>query len=206
MVGIVAALVAAVLSFATSTALDVGDSTSNGPIAGGERNDSSGTSRPTTSTSSTTSTSTTSTTTTSTTTPPPREVLVAEKDIAETLGSTIEPTRISGQEYTQAVVLIACCNQTPRTTQLDAQRAYTRFRADVGIPDEERSHYRYRVSVSVDGVPLDEFDISFGEIRTVDYGIQGALRVQITMTPLFSDGLGALSSRKLAFANARFVR
>ncbi len=103
------------------------------------------------------------------------------------------------------MVLITCCDQEPRTTQLDTGRTHSRFQADVGIPDDERSHYRYRVSVSKDNVPIDEFDIAFGEAREVDYDIVGVLRLQITMAPLFADGLGALSNRKLAFGNARFV-
>jgi hypothetical protein len=166
-------------------------------------------------TSTSTSTSTTTTTTTSasgsfgtvstSTTLATADTAVDTRYVPQTSNAEVTsgPAGINGTTYSNALLMKPAYRFSgPNASlEIDAGRDFTRFRGDLGIPDDQPSSTAYDVQISLDNAaPTVSTQVRFGETKTIDLDITNVLRIKIALTSI-SD-----CCNKVGIGNPRFTR
>lgn len=123
---------------------------------------------------------------TTTTVPTASEVALDSKFLVEQQGVsvTFEQTSINGTVYPNGLVIDPYSSAREWRIEINAGRDYTRFRGDLGIPDDQQSATSYRVEVVLDnGSPALSAEVRFGETKTIDLDVTNVLRIRIVLTP-----------------------
>ena len=123
---------------------------------------------------------------TTTTVPTASEVALDATFVVERHGVAPAFTRtsINGTVYPNGLVIDTFSYEREWRIEIDAGRDYTRFRGDLGIPDNQPSATFYRVEIILDnGSPALSAEVRFGETKTIDLDVTNVLRIRIVLTP-----------------------
>ncbi len=91
---------------------------------------------------------------------------------------TFRQTTINGVSYPTG--LIMGVGSSSGELQIAAERQYTHFTGQLGIPDDQNSDSAYMVSISLDNsAPVLSTQVHFGTTTPLNINITGALRIKI---------------------------